>query len=95
MAAAEPSHPAIRVMNHQYGRVFSLSSFPNALADVVECDARAKGVTIPDSVPLEYGNAYGMTVRFLTRSGEAPVLRLLWRRDAANWRITSYAVELP
>jgi len=95
MTAVEPSHPAIRVMNHQYARVFSLSSLPNALADAVECDARARGITISDQLPLEYGNAYGMTVRFLTRSGEAPILRLMWRRDTGDWRITSYGIELP
>jgi hypothetical protein len=36
-----------------------------------------------------------MTVRFLTRSGEAPILRLMWRRDTGDWRITSYGIELP
>ena len=46
-------------------------------------------------MPLEYGNAYGMTVRFRVESGEAPVLRLLWRQQNGAWRITSYGVELP
>ena len=44
-------------------------------------------------MPLEYGNAFVMTVRFKTKSGEAPILRVLWRKENGAWRITSYAVE--
>jgi hypothetical protein len=95
IAAAEPFHPAIRVMDHPYARVFSLSSIPNALADAAECEARANGSTVPDPLPLEYGNGFGTTVRFKTLSGDAPVLRMMWRRENGRWRITSYAVELP
>ena len=42
------------------------------VADAAECAARTNGSAVPDPLPLEYGNAYGMTVRFKTRSGEAP-----------------------
>jgi hypothetical protein len=95
IAAAEPVHQAIRVMDHPYARLFSLSSIPNALADAAECAARASGSIVPDPLPLEYGNGFGTTMRFKTRSGDAPVLRLLWRKENGGWRITSYAVELP
>ena len=93
--AAEPRHPAIRVMDQPYARMFSLTSFPTALADIVECDARARGAVPPDPLPLEYGEAFGMTFRFRTQQGEAPVLRLLWRKEGNDWRITSYEVEMP
>ena len=93
LVAAEPVHPAMRVMDHQFERVFSLAGIPNALADVVECRARAAGAPIPDPMPLEYGNAFVMTVRFKTQSGDAPILRVLWRKENGAWRITSYAVE--
>jgi hypothetical protein len=95
LVAAEPIHPLTRVMDHPFARVFSLSSPPNALADAAECAARAANAPIPDPMPLEYGNAYGMTVRFRVEAGDAPVLRLLWRQDSSGWRITSYGVELP
>jgi hypothetical protein len=95
LIAAEPTHPSTRVMDHPFARVFSLSSPPNALADATECGARAADAVIPDPMPLEYGNAYAMTVRFRVERGEAPVLRLLWRRENGTWRITSYGVELP
>jgi hypothetical protein len=93
LVAAEPVHPAMRVMDHQFSRVFSLAGIPNALADVVECRARSTETPIPDPIPLDYGNAFVMTVRFKTRSGDAPVLRVLWRKENGAWRITSYAVE--
>jgi hypothetical protein len=93
--AAEPAHSAIRVMDHAYSGAFSLTSLPNALADAMECVARANGSAVPDPIPLEYGNGFGSTIRFKTRSGDPPVLRLLWRKEAGAWRITSYAVELP
>jgi hypothetical protein len=91
----EPLHAAIHVMDQPYSRVFSMTSFPTALADVMECDARARGVVPPDPLPLEYGEAFGMTFRFRTQAGEPAVLRLLWRKEAGNWRITSYDVEMP
>ena len=93
--AAEPRHAAIRVMDQPYAAAFSLTSFPTALADVVECDARARGAAPPDPLPLAYGEAFGMTFRFRTQGGEPPVLRLLWRKEGDAWRITSYEVEVP
>lgn len=93
LVAAEPVHPAMRVMDHQFARVFSLAGIPNAAADTVECRARAAGTPIPEPMPLEYGSAFVMTVRFKTKSGDAPVLRVLWRKENGAWRITSYAVE--
>jgi hypothetical protein len=93
--AAEPLHPAIRIMDQPYSRVFSLTSFPAALSDAVECDARARGAVPPDPLPLEYGEAFGMTFRFRTQGGDAPVLRLLWRKEEDAWRIRAYDVELP
>ena len=93
--AAEPLHPSIRVMDQPYSRMFSLTSFPAALGDAVECDARARGAVPPDPLPLEYGQAFGMTFRFRTQGGDAPVLRLLWRKEDDTWRVTSYDVELP
>lgn len=93
--SAEPLHSAIRVMDHPYSRTFTLSSFPTALGDAVECDARARGAVPPDPLPLQYGEAFGMTFRFRTQGGDAPVLRLLWRKEANAWRITAYDVEVP
>ena len=93
--AAEPLHPSIRVMDQPYSRLFSLTSFPSALGDAIECDARARGAVPPDPLPLEYGEAFGMTFRFRTQSGDAPVLRLLWRKENGAWRVTAYEVELP
>jgi hypothetical protein len=93
--AAEPLHPSIRVMDQPYSRMFSLTSFPTALSDAVECDARARGPVLPDPLPLEYGEAFGMTFRFRTQGGDAPVLRLLWRREEGTWRVSSFDVDLP
>jgi hypothetical protein len=82
-------------MDHPDARVFSLISVPDALADAAECAVRAGGFTMPDPMPLTYGNGFATTVRFKTRAGDAPVLRLLWRKEDGRWRITSYGVELP
>ena len=95
LEAAEPLHQSIRVMDQPYSRIFSLTSFPAALGDAVECEARGRGAVPPDPQPLEYGQAFGMTFRFRTQGGDAPVLRLLWRKEANAWRVTSYDVELP
>jgi len=55
IGAADSLHPSIRVMAQPYSRAFSLTSFPAALGDAVECEARARGVVPPDRLPLEYG----------------------------------------
>jgi hypothetical protein len=82
-------------MDHPHARVFSLFSAPDALADAFECAARASGTTLADPMPLDYGKSFGMTMRFKTRAGEAPVLQLLWRMEDGAWRITAYAIQLP
>jgi hypothetical protein len=56
---------------------------------------RARGSSVPDPLPLEYGEGFGVNVRFKTRGGAAGVLRVLWRKESDNWRITSYDVEQP
>ena len=95
LASAEPIHPAVRVMDHAHSRTFSLTSLPNAIGDATECDARARGAIPPDPLPLEYGKAFGLTVRFGTGASEAPVLRMLWRNENGAWRVRSYDLELP
>jgi hypothetical protein len=93
--AVEPIHSSIRVMDHPHSREFSLASLPNAIGDAVECDARARGAVLPDPLPLDYGEAFAMLLRFRTQGGDAPVLRLLWRKEAGAWRVTAYQVEMP
>lgn len=61
-----------------------LTSTPNALADASECAARAAPLCRP--LPLEYGEGFGINVRFNTRSGEAGVLRGLWRKENTSSR---------
>jgi hypothetical protein len=95
LSPVEPVHPATRILNHPFERIFTLTSPPNALADAMECTARAEERPIPDPMPLEYGNGYGLTVRFRTAGGDPPVLRLLWRRRNGIWRITSYDIVVP
>jgi hypothetical protein len=52
------------------------------LVDVgLDNSERARGAMPPDPLPLEYGDAFGMTFRFRTHGGDAPVLRLLWRQE--------------
>ena len=95
LSGVEPLHSAVRVMDHAFAGVFSLTSLPNAIADAAECTNRTGDIAAPDSMQLEYGQGFGMTMRFKTQSGDAPVFRLLWRRENGTWRITAYTVELP
>jgi hypothetical protein len=95
LASTEPVHPAVRVMDHPYSRTFALASLPNAIAQASDCAARARGASFTGEIPLEYGSAFGMNVRFKTRGGSAPVLRLLWLKRNELWRIVVYDVEAP
>lgn len=82
-------------MDHPHSRVFALASVPDGCAERVDCAARARGERFAGEMPAEYGNAFGMSLHFRTRSGDAPVLRTLWLRENGAWRITVYDVELP
>ena len=95
LSGVEPIHPLTRVMDHAASGTFALTSIPDALADAAECQAQLRGVELKEPIPVVYGNAAGMNIRFRTQDGEAPVLRLLWRKQNDAWRITSYDVEVP
>ncbi len=88
-------HPAVRLLEHPYSGSFALTSLPNALAQAVDCAARARGEEFKGDIPLEYGGDYGMTFRFKTLSGYAPVLRTMWVKENGAWRITAYGIEAP
>jgi hypothetical protein len=87
-------HPAVRVINHPDARAFTLASVPNALAATEGCGAQIVGTTA-GATPAEYGKAFGVMLRFRTKGGEAPVLRLLWLKDGDVWRIAAYDVLMP
>lgn len=72
----------------QYGRVFELTSPPNALADASEC-AAAPPVQPIARQPFPDNSKAAIRVRFIMRSGATPVLRLRCARSS------SCAVELP
>ena len=95
VAAIEPVHPAVRVMDHSYSRTFALTSLPTAIAQSFDCAARARGGRFTAEIPPEYGKAFGMNVHLKTRDGEAPVLRTLWMKKNDLWRIAAYDIEVP
>jgi len=95
IGAVQPVHPAIRVMDHRYSSTFTLASVPNAIAAAVDCAVRSRGEQFTGEGPLEYGNAFGAAVRFRTRAGEPPVLRMLWAKESGSWRIVAYDLETP
>jgi len=95
ISAVPPVHPAVRLLDHPYAQTFTLTSVPNATIAAADCAARAQGGRWTGDLPLEYGQAFGMNLRFRTRSGEPPVLRVLWVKDQGAWRIRAYAVEYP
>ena len=97
LSSVEPVHPAVHLLYHRYARTFALTSVPTALADAMDCAARAKGphFTGVTGSGADYGTAFGMNVRVQAAGGEAPVLRLLWLKENGKWRIAAYDVEAP
>jgi hypothetical protein len=88
-------NPAVRILDHPDSGAFALASVPDALAEVLDCAAPERRQQFnADSAPV-YGQTFGMNIRFLTKEGEAPVVRMLWLKEADAWRITVYGVELP
>jgi len=95
IAPVHPFHPAIHEMDHTYAAAFTLTSVPNVLIDAADCAARARGQRFRGELTGEYGKAFGLSFRFLTRDGDAPALRMIWLKENDAWRITAYDVELP
>ena len=95
ISAVQSSHPVVRVMEHPYLSSFTLTGLPNAIVDAANCDAMARGARFPKEIAAEFGKGYGMTIRFRTKGGEAPVLRTVWRKQDNAWRIVAYDVEVP
>lgn len=93
----EPVHPTIRTIDHSSARAFTLGALPDAFAATLGCSAsdRRERYRVEDAPPLVYGHAFGMAIRVRTRSGEAPVIRMLWTKDADAWRIAAYDVVTP
>jgi hypothetical protein len=95
IAPVHPVHTAIHEMDHTYASAFTLASVPNVLIDAADCAAPARGQRFEAVLTGEYGKAFGLSFRFQTGSGDAPVLRMLWAKENDAWRITAYDVEQP
>ncbi len=95
IAPVHPFHSAIREMDHAYADTFTLTSVPNVLIDAADCAARAHGQRFKGELTGEYGKAFGLSFRFQTGSGDAPVLRMIWVKEDGAWRITAYDVDQP
>ena len=91
----EAVYPLARVMPHPSSRAFTMIGLPNDFPRTADCEARSRGEAFTGQMSPDYGNAYGMLVRFKTEAGEAPVLRTLWEKENNTWRITVYDVEAP
>jgi len=95
VTAADPTHPAMRLMQHGSSRTFSLVGYPDSVGRMSSCRAPADGPRYDPDAPQVYGNVFGMNIRFLTGSGEGPVVRALWQKEAGRWQITTYDIEYP
>jgi len=82
-------------MSHPDEATFTLVSLPNIVPELLDCERRARGGPVPDVLPPEYGEAFGVYLRFRTGRGEAPVFRTLWAKEGGRWRITAYDIEEP
>jgi hypothetical protein len=94
IAPADPVHPSVRIVDHPDAKTFALVSIPDSFAELEGCSASSLP---PPSTPtaLAYGQAYATLIRFHTRGGEAPVLRLLWLKEGDVWKIAAYDVVTP
>ena len=95
MSAIESSHPLVHVMTHPASDTYALTSLPNVIADWADCATRSRDEAIPDDIPLDYGEAFGMNLRFRMLGGEAPIFRTLWVQENGSWKIVSYDIEDP
>jgi len=95
IVGVEPSHPMIRIMEHERSNAYALVSVPDVVRQLANCSFRASKGVVPDTMPADYGNTAGTMFRFRTVGGEAPVYQLIWAKIDGAWKISAYKVEDP
>jgi hypothetical protein len=95
IAPVHPFHTAIHEMDHTYAGAFTLSSVPKRAHRRRRLRGAGPWPALQGELTGEYGKAFGLSFRFQTGSGAAPVLRMLWAKENGAWRITAYDVEQP
>ena len=98
LAAVEPHHHDLKIVKHDRQAAFAIVSLPDSMASHLDCAKLRRGESLPvetSAGPKNYGAHYATGFR-LKRSGpDAAVLWALWGKEAAAWKVISYAVVAP
>ena len=91
---AHPWHDDLRILPHPNQDAYVLVSGPDDMAKEFHCSYRQAvrdGKSPPDALPSR-GPYYGTAFRIRAAGDHSPVFSLLWAREDAGWRITSFDV---
>ncbi len=97
LVAAEPHHGALKLVRHKQQAAFAIVSIPDSMGSAAECGQLKRGETPKLSAPggSGYGRYYAASLRFRKAGAEGAVLWTLWKKEAGEWRISSYLVMTP
>jgi hypothetical protein len=97
LGPAEPWGPDERIVDHEHGATYGLSSVPDWMGEEADCQ-RALDDVAPvglEEREARYGKYYDLAFRFDTLAGETEVLRLGWTKLDGSWRIYEFGVLEP
>jgi hypothetical protein len=97
MSSLQPQNDLLRPVQQENSNAFAIMAVPDQKADSFLCQHRQKPEVAPDLQPTDakYGTYYLSASRLNYEEEQSPALLLLWTKEGANWKIVSWAVELP
>jgi hypothetical protein len=92
MESVTPEHDGLRFVKHADEGAYALVAVPDSLADTFLCSKRsAENPYRPaESGAPVYGTYYAALFALRTPGEHPPTVSLLWKKDAAQWKIVAY-----
>jgi len=97
MSGMQPQNDLLRPVQQENSNAFAIMAVPDQKANSFLCQHRQMPEASPDLQPADakYGTYYLSASRLNYGEEQSPALLLLWGKQAASWKIVSWAVELP
>ena len=94
ITGVESWHTDVHVVDHPDREAYLLASVPDSIAEPLACKVRTPHAGIHADLPPHEKDLYLSAFHLNNNLEQPPVLFLLWAKEASQWRIVSYHVEL-
>jgi hypothetical protein len=88
-------HPDLKIVTHQYEKVFTVALVPDEIAEAASCENLARGVRPKEVRSDGIANHYLTAFQFELVGQDSGVISFLWGQENNEWKIISFKVETP